>query len=397
MDDADGGLAGGVTEPEHRLARALNATGLAILGAAVERDGSGAVSPLSIGLALGMARAGATGPVATALDRLLPVPLDEAARLRAFAALTARIASDPASAAEEDPHWAPPSPTVVIANRLVTDLGFEPLPAYVADVARWFDGSVASVPLHSDGPAAADRINGWIEDVTRGLLRTVVEAPFPDDLVAMIVNAVYLKARWSHPFDRHQTSDAAFTLLDGTRVAAPTMHGWADGRFGRLDGLTAGSLDYEGDSLEMVILLPDEGHFDAVAGALSTDVLDSVDAALASAALDVTLPQFTTETRVELADVIEHELGITGLFGVTGLDRIGPELALGEILHATRVTVDEEGTEAAAATIVAIALTGLPLEPPVRHSLHVDRPFLYLIRDRATGAILFAGRVTDPR
>ena len=166
----------------------------------------------------------------------------------------------------------------------------------------------------------------------------------------------------------------------------------ASGEFARGDGWVAATKPYvEGDT-EMLVILPDEGRFDEVEDELPS-VLGAVDESLVETSYLLALPKFTATSATDLREVMENRLGVTGLFGVVGLDGIGKDLYIDSAAHGVKVIVDETGTEAAGATVIGMDATGAVV---AENELVADHPFIYVIRDTETGAIEFVGRVLDP-
>lgn len=364
----------------------INDAGVRIYLAAREDGQDTAVSPLSIGLAFGMADAGASGGVADALEGFFGFPGSGEERLEAFNALEQTLSHD----ADDD------LPLVRIANRVFTDDEFTPLEKYRVALATYFGAGAESVPMATNGDAAAKRINGWVEDRTEGLIKDLVSpTAFNEQSRLMLVNTLYMDADWADPFDANNTGDYPFTSLDGSQSTVQMM--WQGGAIGESatgEGWIAATVPYVGNELEMVVILPDAGGFAAVEDALGSGLLTDVDAALAPDEFTLALPKFRAESTSDLREVIEGELGVQGMFGEIGLDGIGEELLIDSAVHAVTVIVDEEGTEAGAATAIGIMAGSAPMQP--EFELIADRPFLYLVRDVETGAILFVGRVLNP-
>lgn len=378
------------------LARSLNDAGLAIFRAGAQDDQNTAVSPLSIGTAFGMLNEGATGPVAGALDEAFGWPVDGEPLLGAFNSLSQRASSEPddyPAPGEDQPDHA----VVRIANRMYLDTGFEPKQEYREALATYFGAGAEETPMSTDPQKAADAINGWVKDRTEGLIPQLVEPEiFDSNSRLALVNALYLKAAWAEPFEEFATSNEPFTMADGTSVEVPMMHsGNRNGTVYQGDGFVAVGLPYAYGELEMTLIVPVPGGLEAVRADLDQDLLDAIDAGAASTGYTLAMPRFTAESATNLRAVMEGELGIENLFGVVGLDRIAPDLYVSAAVHATKVIVDEAGTEAAAATAIVAGETSAP--PPPDVEIRADHPFLYVIRDSDTGAVLFVGQVLDPQ
>lgn len=377
------------------LSRAVNDAGFRIFHAALREGENTTVSPVSIGVAFGVADAGASGQAAQAIDDFFGFPGAGEERWGAFNSLDQLVTKD-ASAFDPPAENQPGHATVTLANRLFIDEAFDPLPAYADVTARFFGAATQREPLATDGEASAKHVNEWVKERTNGLIPTLVTKDFftPDSRLTL-VNTVYMKADWEVPFDPEWTVNAPFALLDGSTADVDLMN--ASGRYGRVvegDDFVSVALPYAFNELEMILIVPDQGAFQGVEQGLDQEWLDSFDAGATQREFNLTMPKFTTEGSLDLREALEAAGG-TGIFDAPGFDGIGPDLSLSSAIHATKVIVDEKGTEAAAATALGMVGTAMPSDPPVE--IRADKPFLYVIRDVQTGAALFVGRVLDPR
>ena len=365
------------------LVTGINDAGLDMYLAARKDGENTALSPTSIGLAFGMADAGATGDLERAIAGFFSFPAQGKERLEAFNALDQALESDTEGK------------VVTVANRLFTDSAFTPLEDYRIALATYFGAGAEPVPMASDGNKAAKRINGWISDRTNGLIKDLVTPDmFNDQSRVMLANTVYMNCDWDQPFEAEATWDQDFTLLDGSAVTVPLMHqGDAWGEAARGDGWVAGTKPYLERDTELLILVPDEGRFTEIEDNLA-QVIGDFDATATETEYLLALPKFTATSTTDLREVMEGGLGAKGIYDVIGLDGIGKDLYISSAAHGVKVIVDEEGTEAAGATVIGIEAGSAPAEPEIE--VVADQPFIYVIRDTATGAILFVGRVLDP-
>jgi serpin B len=211
----------------------------------------------------------------------------------------------------------------------------------------------------------------------------------------VLANAIYFNAAWLHPFEKESTQDGPFYLLDGSQVTVPMMRQDAHFRYFAGEGVQAVELPYDGEEVSMVILVPDKGRFPAFEAALTADQVADILAKMEFASVNLTMPKFKYDASLSLADTLKT-MGMSDAFSMSadfsGMDGTR-NLAITDVFHKAFVAVDEAGTEAAAATAVVIGLTAMPASPV---DLTVDRPFVFLIRDVQTGAILFVGRVLNP-
>ncbi len=240
-------------------------------------------------------------------------------------------------------------------------------------------------------------INDWVEEQTEGRIVDLIPQGLIDSLTRLVLtNAIYFSAAWEYPFDAADTAPGPFTLGDGSPVTVDAMHlsegmFWAQG-----DGFAALQVPYDGQALDMLILLPDAGAAETFESRVSAGLLADLDALWEYRIVDFTLPKFSTESSFLMRDMLQA-MGMVVPFEGGAADFSGMadtnELFIGQVVHKAFVAVDESGTEAAAATAVIMEGSGMPEYA----TFTVDRPFVFLIRDRATGAILFIGRIVDPR
>jgi serpin B len=366
------------------LVAGLNEVGYGLFHVAAEQSaGDVVLSPLSIGIAFGMADAGASGQTADVLADLFAYPVDGEARWSAFHSLEQSVTRVG-------------GPVVRLANREFPDTGFATVDGYDEVLARWFGAGIEPLPLQNDPEPSRGRINGWVSERTEGLIPELLPPGFVNELSVMVlVNALYLEADWSRPFGKYPTKDARFTRLDGSTVTVPLMHELElSGPAIAAGDYAATEIPYEGGELSMLVIVPVEGRYEQIQARLGGDLVAEIDATAKKAVVELWLPRFDSDATLDLREAIEGGLGVDGLFGVPGWDGIAPDITLEQAVHAADISVDENGTVAAAATGLGFETSGPP-EPEI--TVRADRPFLYLIRHRSTGAVLFVGRVLDPK
>jgi serpin B len=378
------------------LAEGLNAVGFDLFRAEVATSEQDVVlSPLSIGLAFGMLDVGATGETAQALDELFAYPVEGEARWSAFNTLDQRIVAARETGDGE-------TMIVRLANRQFPDESFEPVEGYDETIARFFGAGIEPLPLQTDRDASRERINGWVSDRTEGRIPDLLPETSPEPNAKLVlVNALYFEATWLSEFEESMTSDDDFTLLDGSVVRVPTMRSfWLDEPFSITDDYEAVTASYAGGlGYELLLVVPTEGNYAEVEATFDGGLIEAIDADMRQAEdvpVVLYLPRFDSETTLPLRQRLEQDLGVTGLFDTPGgLSGIHDDVMLGNAFHATTIEVDEEGTIATAATALE-EVDGAAPEPEEPIEIHVDRPFLYVIRHRPIGANLFVGRVLDP-
>ena len=335
------------------------------------REGNVVCSPLSVRIALAMAFGGARGTTAEEMGRVLRC--DESVHA-AFARLVREYDGRDGRPALADAAWVKPGVTL--------------LPPYL-DLVRNHYGAVPTPLDFTATDAACARINGWVAERTHDRIREIVVPDMLDaNTTLVLVNALHFKAAWEDPFRERMTRPAPFTLVSGEKVEVPIMVRGEHFRYAEKDGAAAVELPYAGRRFSMVIVLP-------AAGAPAT-LPEGLLGSLKGKSVAVHLPRFKVESAFELAEVLQA-MGMKSAFGgdadFSGMNG-KKDLFISAVAHKAFVAVDEEGTEAAAATSVRIQVKGAADKPVV---FRADRPFLFLIRDGETGSILFLGRVADPR
>jgi serpin B len=283
-----------------------------------------------------------------------------------------------------------------IANSIWTDDGFPVEPAFLATTRQFFDARVESLDFAS--PSSLATINGWVNEATAGKIPTILDEIRPDELM-FLINAIYFKGSWRERFDPARTRDDQFTTRAGGRVTVKMMSREGKVRLGATADAQVADLGYGGDAFAMTIVLPNEGrNVDELIAGMTPERWTQLVSQLAERErIPVSLPRFRIEWSAELNEHLKA-LGVRHAFSETTSDfsRLSPMgrqpggLVITRVKQKTFVDVNEEGTEAAAATSVGIGPTSAPL--PFR----VDRPFLFAIRERLSGTILFVGKIVDP-
>jgi len=403
-----------------------NAFGLALYrklltGGQVAAGAGMVFSPTSIVDALAMARAGAAGTTAAQMDAVLRANGWDQLSL-GVASLDQQLASRDGSYVDEngDLH----ALRLHLANTAFIQQGFPVESPYLARLGKTFGAGVALVDFAANTQGAIDAINSWVKVQTVGKIPVIVDQQSITPITRLaLVNAIYLKANWAQEFDPSLTSPGAFSLFDRSKVSVPMMHTYG----GQTIGLATGSgwkateLFYRGPAgapLEMTLILPDDLR--AFEKTMTTGTLATVQARIAAAEhslqkvtyagqdncgtypyqVELRLPRFGVATSAMLGQTLKSmgmPLALTP--GSADFSAIAPNqgLYISEVIHKATIDVDEKGTTAAAATVVAIGTGGCTGPDPAKTvSLTFNHPFLFVIRDVKTGAILFIGLVTDP-
>lgn len=369
----------------------IDAFGIDLLRA-ISGGGNTVFSPASIALALAMAEIGANGETASQMNAVLHgVAADGGSGLNALSqALAARSGSFKDSEGREI------NLTLRIANAPFAQAGLELEPAYLDTLASQFGAGLREVDYAADPEGARALINGWVKDETAGRIPELLGQGVISRYTKLtLVNAIYLKAPWETAFDKSATANAPFTRADGSVVQVPTMSGGEQvASYAAGPGWQAVELPYADDTLAMTIILPD--NLASFIAQLSGTHFEQIIRTLAHRQVNLSLPRFKVQTEVDLAKTL-GALGMPLAFEPGQADFSGittkTPLNISAVIHQANISVDEQGTEAAAATAVVMVGMAAPEEPV---TVQVNRPFLFAVRDLSTGAALFLGQVTDP-
>ena len=356
-------------------------------------------SPYSISLALAMTYAGAGSETERQMADTLHYLMPQDRLHPAFNALDIELASRGGGEAGEDGEGF----TLNIANAVWGQEGYEFLAPYLDALAENYGAGMRPMDFEGTPEESRIAINDWVAERTEDRIRDLI----PRDAInrstrLVLTNAIYFKAMWLYRFSKDLTNVRPFHLLGGGDVEAPMMmtakaewFGYASG-----DGYQAVELPYKGREMFMTILLPDPGTFREFEEAMDAALVSRIIEDIERENVELIMPNFEFESEFILRDTLKA-MGMPNAFdgftadfsGMDGRSCPGVCLLISDAFHKAFVSVDEEGTEAAAATgIVERLVSGRP--PPKK--VMVDRPFIFLIRDRATDAILFLGRVENP-
>jgi serpin B len=360
------------------IAAARNQFALDIFGILAQADGNVVLGPDSISNALSMLYAGAGGQTADHLRDHMHLPLPDEQLHAAAGALDASLLE--ANEAE--------GIELLRGTQLFGQAGYTFGEPFLETVSRRYGAPLAAVDFVGRPEVARTAINDWVAELTRELIEELMPAGSIDpSTVLVLVDAQYMKATWRTQFDPEQTRSLPFHLEDGTTQDVPMMTAMLDIPYAEGVDWTAAELPYAGDRLAMVVVVPDDlAAFEATLTADSlAGLIDQL--VVPDEPVRVELPRFETRQHSGLLEVLA-DLGITDLSDLSG---IAPGVFVSAIEHEAVVKVNEEGTEAAAATGIAVAECACP-----HPELRADRPFLFFVRDQLTGSILFMGRVADP-
>jgi serpin B len=352
-------------------------------------------SPYSISTALSMVYEGAVGETAAEIQNVFGLITDSAVRRPATARLYNLL--NPRNADYQ----------LSTANALWVQQDYQLLPSYTEPVKDYYRGYATNLDFLTATEASRLTINDWVEEKTNDKIKDLFPSgSINGDTRLVLTNAIYFKGDWLQQFDSSKTQDEEFTTAAGQVVMVPMMRHTDDAEYRYMEaaGLQMLELPYKGEELSMLVLLPDDNEtglssdrgLSMLEESLSAEQLRSWEEQLREREVDVFLPRFKLETKYSLNDSLAL-LGMPSAFNPSVADFSGMsgarDLYISSVIHQAFVEVNEEGTEAAAATGVVMTGMAMPMMKPL---FRADHPFLFLIKDNETGAVLFMGRVVDP-
>jgi len=358
-----------------------------------EEEGNLFCSPYSISLALAMTYTGARGETAEQMADTLKFMLEQDRLHPAFNWLDAELARRGEGAQGKDGEGF----RLNIVNAIWGQKDYEFLTDFLDVLAENYGAGLRILDFITETEKSRLIINDWVSNQTEGRIEDLIPPGEIDVLTRLVLtNAIYFNAAWEYPFDGNITADGPFYLLAGGQVIVPMMKQTESFGYTKGKGYQAVELLYDGGELSMVILLPEAGKFEAFEEGLQAQKISDIISSLQSTRVTLTMPQFEFESEFSLKDTLAG-MGMRDAFSPGDADFSGMtgnrELYISAVLHKAFVAVDEAGTEAAAATAVIMMRAAIPGHPV---EVTIDRPFIFLIRDIETGAILFVGRVMNP-
>lgn len=406
-----------VTAAEFDAAGATNHLGLDLYRQLADQrpQGNLVISPYSIESALALVYAGAEAGTRAELSRVGRFPDADATVQAGFAGLRTaleKVSINSRSTAEKRSRNGGRVDAIEwqAANRLFGQKGYAFRDAFLALMKDGFVAPFEALDFKNAAEASRGTINAWVEEQTRKKIRNLIpRGALTTDTRLVLVNALYLKAPWQTPFEKTRTKPLPFHVEGNVATRdVPTMQATTFLGHAKEAGFTVVSVDYLGGELQFLLLLPDG---DRTVGEIAKKI-GANDFARWSGlsqqrrlSVSLFLPKFRVEgATVPLGDTL-RALGVKKAFdeppGSANFDRMAPRspddyLALSNVFHQTFIALDEEGTEAAAATAAVMMTLSAAMPPPTPVEVRVDRPFLFAIQHRASGACLFLGRISEP-
>ena len=284
--------------------------------------------------------------------------------------------------------------TLNIANYIALNKEFQLKKKYASTIADSYKGAVEALDFNN--PESTKRINGWCSEHTDNMIPSIIDQVEPS-AVAYIMNAIYFNGTWADKFDKNNTKKEQFNGYTRDIKYVDMMHRNAKYYYTSNDVYSAVTLPYGSGTYSMTVILPNEGKFiPDVTKALNAKSIASLRSNMDECIVDLKLPRFTTEMKLSLKDIIA-KLGAPSMFDASRSDFssfASGNVYVSEMLQKAKIEVSEEGTKAAAVTMGMVKLTSIRPDEPRRVDFHCDHPFIYMIQDNYTGAILFMGQFT---
>jgi len=340
------------------------------------------ISPLSAQIVLGMTSNGSNGETLQAMRSTL-----------GFSEMTETAMNDYFRKLLTDLPLLDPKTTLNIANSVWYRNEFDVLPEFKKINSEYYTASVEALDFNN--PQARETINSWVKDKTKNKIPSIIDKPIPGDAVMYLINAIYFKGQWKYQFDKGKTKKMPFYTNENNSVQTDFMTANAAVRTSENEYGRFLELPYGDGKFSMVMLMPAEGQtFEAVQDVLNTEEWNRSMEGMKEITADVVIPKF----KFDYEKTLNKELSQLGM-GIAfshqaDFTRINPGggLQISTVKQKAFVEVNEEGTEAAAATSVEMVLTSMPQPPKIT----INRPFFFAIKENSTGMLLFAGRIQNP-
>jgi serpin B len=349
-------------------------------------------SPYSISSALAITYEGARGTTAEEMGAVMHLPENDTLRREGFAGVNTGINSPDSGY------------TLRTANALWAEETYPFLPDYIGTAGRYYSANATNLDFISTPEDSRQTINRWVEEQTEEKIKDLLPAGSIDPMTRLVItNAIYFKGTWVKQFDPNETRDADFRVAPDETLRVQMMERTDEDAvygYAQTDTLQVLSMPYaheSGEELSMLVILPKDENLTAAESALDKDTISELQASLASQRVKVYFPKFTLETEYGLPGTLAAmgmPTAFTGAADFSGMDGT-KNLFISDVVHKAFVDVNEEGTEAAAATGVVMNLASAPMEDDTP-TFRADHPFVFLIQENETGNILFIGRVTNP-
>jgi len=353
-----------------------------------ENSGNIFMSPYSIFVAVSMAYEGANGNTHQEMKDVLNIPQNDSAIEASFGKIHNLLNQN------QDGY------KINTANAFWANKNYEFLDEYLNLLERYYIAEANNLDF-SNNVEAAETINSWVEEQTNGKIKDLIQSSSLSELTKLVLtNAIYFKGDWQKQFNTDDTYEEDFNLSNGNKVKVDMMKFTGDEAYFNYtdtEKLKILELPYSGNDLSMLLILPKENDIESVETMINPDNLDEWRNNLSEQRVNIYIPKFEFETKYSLNSALQT-MGINDAFtpgeanfsGMDGTD----DLFISEVVHKAYVKVDEEGTEAAAATGVVVGITSIN-EQDIEE-FKADHPFIFMIQHKETGSVLFLGKVMNP-
>lgn len=380
------------TDATSALVDGNTAFALSLYKLAGTTEGNLFFSPYSISEAMAMTWAGARGQTETDVAKAMHFALPQSQLHPALNKLDLDLASRGQGAKGKDGEGF----RLHVVNAIWGQRGYKFTPQYLDTLATNYGAGLRVLDFIKQPDPSRITINDWVAQQTENRIKDLIPAGSINSLTRLVLtNAIYFNAAWAQPFQKSATSQGTFHRLDGSDVSVSMMRQTESFRYSEGANYQATELPYDGMELSMIVILPKAGAFADFDQSFDSATLKTIVDGLTTREVALTMPKFGYETSMSLKQNLSA-LGMGIAFAdsadFSGMDG-AQDLRIQDVIHKAYVAVDEDGTEAAAASAVIVGTTAMPIDIA---EMKVDRPFVFLIRDNPTGMILFLGRVSDP-
>ncbi len=350
-----------------------------------------AFSPYSITQAFALAAPGAGGNTLSGIEQALSFSLPQDRLNMALNELDLLITSEGTGSITST---GAQLPMLRNANAIWGQVGFPILPAYLDTLAVNYGAGIYLADFINATEDARSTINAWVESQTNNRIQNLIpEGGVTPNTRVVLTNALWFKANWASPFSEASTTNQSFFNQNSSTSSVPFMRQTFMVSYAQADGCQAVDIPYAGNNFSMLMIMPDPDTFDAFLSSLTPTILGDITSQLAAQEVDLSLPKFTFTYTASMVPILSS-LGMTDAFNPATADFSGidgnHDLFISGVFHQTFISVDESGTEAAAATGISVSTTSVPLP---QLTLMIDHPYIFFIREKQTGLILFMGKV----
>lgn len=377
------------TEGFSNVVEANNRFALDLYSKYKSEEGNVFFSPYSISTALAMTYEGARGQTAEEMQSVFYFPEDDSVRRSGYANLYNEINKG-------DKKY-----KLSTANALWAEQNFKFLDEYFNLINQYYDGKVTNLNFKQDPEGSRVTINNWVEDKTNDKIKDLIPSGMIDSMTRLVLtNAIYFKGEWVKQFNEDETRDRDFRVSSNNDIKVKMMQRTDDESifsYAENNQLQILEMPYSGEELSMLVLLPKDDNIESLENSITTEKLSEWKDDLREQRVNIFIPRFKFETKYFMADTLA-EMGMPTAFGAADFSGMTGkmDLVISQVIHQAFVEVNEEGTEAAAATAVIMKETSAGPGGPKTPVFMADHPFIFIIQQKDSGNILFMGKITNP-